>query len=93
MGRKRATLADGTPAVTPLERGQAFRARRLEARRAGRLMAAPEAADYLGIPYSTLRRLAQLGAIPVVRPPGSDRMWFDRADLDRAVLAWKARLS
>lgn len=29
--------------------------------------------------------------LPVVRAPGSSRLWFDVRDLDRAIEAWKER--
>ena len=61
--------------------------------RGGRLLSAPAAAQYTGWPYETLRLAAQKGLIPVVRFPGSRRMWFDKKDLDRAIEAWKERLA
>jgi hypothetical protein len=61
--------------------------------RGGRLLSAPAAAAYTGWPYETLRLATQKGLIPVVRFPGSRRMWFDKKDLDRAIDAWKERLS
>lgn len=46
-----------------------------------RLVAAKAAARLTGIPYGSLRNLAQRGEIPVVRV---GRAWyFERADLDR----------
>jgi hypothetical protein len=65
-----------------------------------RLLNAQEAAAYTGLAYTTLRDLA-LGvrarldrdprppALPCVRVPGCRRLWFDRADLDAAILRWK----
>jgi hypothetical protein len=65
-----------------------------------RLLTAQEAVRYTGIAYSTLRGLA-LGvrarldrdprppALPCVQVPGCRRLWFDRADLDAAILRWK----
>jgi hypothetical protein len=60
--------------------------------RSGRLLSGPAAVIYTGLPYSTLCNAARHGHLPVVRLPGSDRMWFDRKDLDRAIEAWKERL-
>lgn len=56
-----------------------------------RLLSAQAAAAYVGWPYTTLRDAALRGHLPVVRIPGSRRMWFDRRDLDRAIEAWKER--
>jgi excisionase family DNA binding protein len=56
-----------------------------------RLLSAQDAAAYTGWPYTTLRDVALRGHLPVVRIPGSKRMWFDRRDLDRAIDAWKDR--
>jgi excisionase family DNA binding protein len=75
------------------DRVKAFRARRQAGREGGRLLSAGEAADYTGWPYSTLAGLAARGELPVVRLPGSRRNWFDREDLDRAIAAWKTRLT
>lgn len=60
--------------------------------RTGRLLSAPAASRYTGWPYSTLMRAAKNGDLPVVRFPGSNRVFFDRKDLDRAIEAWKERL-
>ena len=54
-----------------------------------RLLSAQAAAAYTGWPYTTLRDAALRGHLPVVRIPGSRRMWFDRRDLERAIEAWK----
>jgi excisionase family DNA binding protein len=54
-----------------------------------RLLSAQAAAAYTGWPYTTLRDAALRGHLPVVRIPGSRRMWFDRTDLDRAIAQWK----
>jgi excisionase family DNA binding protein len=54
-------------------------------------LSAQRAAEYTGWPYTTLRDAALRGHLPVVRIPGSRRMWFDRRDLDRAIDAWKER--
>ena len=54
-----------------------------------RLLSAQDAAAYTGFNYTTLRGAALRGHLPVVRIPGSRRMWFDRADLDRAIAEWK----
>jgi hypothetical protein len=56
-----------------------------------RLLSAQAASAYTGWPYTTLRDAALRGHLPVVRIPGSRRMWFDRRDLDRAIEAWKER--
>ena len=56
-----------------------------------RLLSAQAAATYTGWPYTTLRDAALRGHMPVVRIPGSRRMWFDRKDLDRVIDAWKER--
>jgi hypothetical protein len=65
-----------------------------------RLLNAQAASAYLGIPYTTLRDLA-LGVrarldrdprppvLACVKVPGCRRLWFDRADLDAAILRWK----
>lgn len=58
----------------------------------GRLLTAPAASHYTGWPYRTLMNAARDGHLPIVRIPGSDRTWFDRKDLDRAIEAWKERL-
>lgn len=59
----------------------------------GRLLPLAEAADYAGLPYTTLRLAIAKGLIPVVRIPGSRAMYVDRRDLDRALDAWKERLT
>lgn len=64
---------------------------RLGAEPQPRLLSAQDAAAYTGFPYTTLRDAALRGHLPIVRIPGSRRMWFDRADLDRAIDAWKER--
>lgn len=55
----------------------------------GRLLSAQQAAVYTGLPYSTLRDAALRGALPLVRIPGCRRLWFARADLDRALEVWR----
>ena len=50
-----------------------------------RLLNAQAAADYTGIPYTTLRDMALRGDIPYVRFPGVRRLWFQRRDLDRLI--------
>jgi excisionase family DNA binding protein len=60
---------------------------------APRLLSAQAAAEYLGVPYTSLRDWALRGHLPIVRVPGCRRLWFDRRDLDRAVEAWKERLA
>ena len=54
-----------------------------------RLLNIQAAAQYLGVPYTTLRDWAVRGEIPSVRVPGTRRWWFDRQDLDTAVERWK----
>jgi len=54
-------------------------------------LSAQDAAAYLGVPYTTLRDWAHRGIIPIIRVPDTRRLWFDRADLDAAVDAWKER--
>jgi hypothetical protein len=56
-----------------------------------RLLSAQAAAQYLGVPCTSLRDWALRGHIPIVRVPDCRRLWFDRKDLDRAVDAWKER--
>lgn len=60
-------------------------------RAAGRLMDLQSAEEYSGISAWTLRDLIASGDLPAVRPPRLRRLWIDRADLDRAILAWKER--
>jgi hypothetical protein len=59
----------------------------------GRLLGAQAAARYLGVPYTSLRDWALRGHIPIVRVPDCRRLWFDRRDLDRAIDAWKERMT
>jgi excisionase family DNA binding protein len=56
-----------------------------------RLLTAQAAANYLGVPYTSLRDWALRGHLPMVRVPGCRRLWFDRRDLDKAVESWKER--
>ena len=56
---------------------------------AGRLLTAKSAAQYLGVPYTTLRDWAHRGILPVVRFPECRRWWIDRHDLDRLVERFK----
>ena len=56
-----------------------------------RLLSAQAAAAYTGWPYTTLRDAALRGHLPIVRIPNPRRMWFERADLDQAIAAWKER--
>lgn len=60
-------------------------------RQNGRLVTVAAAADALGMPYSTLRNIVARGLIPVIHPPGSRSLWLDRADLEKAIAAWKGR--
>jgi hypothetical protein len=57
----------------------------------GRLLNAQAAAVYLGLPYTSFRDAALRGHVPIVRIPGSRRLWFDRRDIERLVDAWKER--
>ncbi len=57
-----------------------------------RLLSAQDAAQYLGVPYTSLRDWALRGHLPIIRVPECRRLWFDRRDLDRAVESWKERL-
>ena len=57
--------------------------------RDGRLLTAKDAAQYLGVPYTTLRDWAHRGMLPIVRPPDCRRWWIDRLDLDRFVERFK----
>lgn len=54
-----------------------------------RLLDLHEAERYSGISAWTLRDLIAAGHLPAVRPPRLRRIWIDRADLDRAIAAWK----
>ena len=56
-----------------------------------RLLSAQDAAQYLGLPYTTLRDIALRGHLPIVRIPDCRRLWFEKRDLDRALEAWKER--
>ena len=60
--------------------------------RGGRLLSTQAAADYTGWPYTSIVDMVHRGLLPVVRIPGSRRMWFDRDDLNRAIDNWKERL-
>ncbi len=55
----------------------------------GRLLTAKDAAQYLGVPYTTLRDWAHRGMLPIVRPPDCRRWWIDRLDLDRFIERFK----
>jgi predicted site-specific integrase-resolvase len=56
-----------------------------------RLLSAQAAAQYLGVPYTSLRDWALRGHVPIVRVPECKRLWFDRRDLDQAIESWKER--
>ena len=56
-----------------------------------RLLDIKTAAAEYGISEWTLRDLIAAGDLPVIRPPRLRRIWIDRNDLDRALLAWKER--
>jgi hypothetical protein len=62
---------------------------RLRRLAAGRLLDLRAAEVYSGISIWTLRDLIASGDLPAVRPPRLRRVWIDRADLDRAIAAWK----
>ena len=47
-----------------------------------RLLGTRSAADYLGVPYNTLRDWAARGLMPVIRVPHCRNLWFDRHDLE-----------
>jgi len=57
------------------------------------MLSAQDAAEYLGVPYTTLRDWVLRGHVAVIRAPMSRRMWFDRNDLDRIIEQWKERLA
>ena len=65
--------------------------RRRGGRMSGRLLDLKAAEVYSGISAWTLRDLIASGDLPAVRPPRLRRVWIDRADLDRAIAAWKER--
>lgn len=84
------------PAVTDSHEGSSARSEptpRRHARRpgSGRLLDLNAAEAYSGISAWTLRDLIASGDLPAVRPPRLRRVWIDRADLDRAIAAWKER--
>jgi excisionase family DNA binding protein len=54
-------------------------------------MSVKQAAAEIGISEWTLRDLIASGALPVIRPPETRRVFIDRRDLDRALEAWKDR--
>ena len=56
-------------------------------------MNAQDAAEYTGVPYSTLRDMGLRGVIPVVRFPGVRRLFFRVADLDRLIDSSTERVS
>lgn len=60
-----------------------------ETRAAPRLLDIKAAAAEYGISAWTLRDLIAAGVLPVIRPPHVRRIWIDRQDLDRALMAWK----
>lgn len=55
-----------------------------------RLLSAKRGAEYVGIPYTTLRELAFRGEIAVVKLGKS--WWFTRADLDRLIESHKQQV-
>jgi hypothetical protein len=50
-----------------------------------RLLTLKKAAEYLGIGYWAMRRLAWDRAIPVVQFPNGRKMYFDIVDLDEVI--------
>jgi hypothetical protein len=56
---------------------------------APRLLDIRAAAAEYGISEWTLRDLIAAGDLPAVRPPRLRRIWIDRHDLDRVLIAWK----
>ncbi len=50
-----------------------------------RLLNGKSAADYLGVPYNTLRGWVSRGTVPVIRVPHSRSLWFAVADLDQFI--------
>lgn len=55
-----------------------------------RLLPAKRAADYLGLPYTSLRDAAFRGELPVVKV--GSRWYFDLRDLEQYILSHKERL-
>lgn len=60
-------------------------ARTREATQTQRLIDRGQAEAIYGIPARTLYDFALRGAIPVVRFPGSRRIWFDRSDIEKLI--------
>jgi hypothetical protein len=50
-----------------------------------RLLTGRQAEAETGVPYRSLYDLHLSGALPAVRFPGSRRLWFERAALDRLI--------
>jgi excisionase family DNA binding protein len=76
------------PSDTQEKEGARTRRRALlESKPEPKLLSAQSAAEYMGLPYTTLRDLGLRGHVPVVRLPGQRRWWFRRADLDRLIEA------
>ena len=50
-----------------------------------RLLNGKSAADYLGVPYSTLRDWVSRGTVATIRVPQSRSLWFDIGDLDQFI--------
>jgi excisionase family DNA binding protein len=76
------------PPRTKAAQMRAVRAKHAEQRATGRLLALPAAADYLGLPYTTLRSAVARGLLPAVRIPGGRGLWIERRALDKALEAW-----
>jgi len=58
-------------------------------RRRSRLLDIKTAAREYGISEWTLRDLIAAGDLPSIRPPRLRRIWIDRQDLKRVLVAWK----
>jgi excisionase family DNA binding protein len=50
-----------------------------------------QAADLIGLPYSSVRDLLLRGTLPRVEIPGFRRLMVDRRDLERTLENWKTR--
>ncbi|MGD9906436.1 MAG: helix-turn-helix transcriptional regulator [Vicinamibacterales bacterium] len=50
-----------------------------------RLLSAQQVAIETGLPYTTIRKIVQNGALRRVVLPGSRRWWLDRRDVERFI--------
>jgi excisionase family DNA binding protein len=82
---------DADPPRSKAAQVRAARARHQLERAKGRLLSLPAAADYAGLPYTTLRNAVARGLLPAVRIPGGRGLWIDRRALDQALEAWTER--